>query len=677
MSGKQDPLGPLVTALDTRSPHPSLSDLGGAILLTGDTTALLARDELPELIALVADDIEVLRSDTGRGFLLEAAAAPSTPLMLEAVVEAFLGHPAAVTELGDDLVDVWLDTSRQHPDLIGGIALEGSARLVLAEASTPYALLDRLKRMRREVPKLNDDFACRAVRVAGAVAEHLSAPDVPALLETLLSVDDVAEDASFELGMLALRRALETTDADQARALLVTARARLTDAHADEERPDAAAFGVAVDAILAYCAGAPFPDAALRQLEDAILEIRLNLLGMPSTWRTPRFDTLAAWHQLATTLKQAQAADRPGSWLHAGALINHLVSVYSAHRTLHLLSTTTEGPARTSQPSVPSGPELLGLHALLAPRVERAFLTHEGGQAILNQWLEELHTTPDRDGDPTTTLVSEQARALREALAAGRPGNPPKSDGPAAKALVGLVGPETAAGIAARLADEPHLSERMTAMLEARAASEPVDEVPIIASTFRWAQQELTQQCPDGYSGQFAADIDSLLIHLLRFMDLRLSETQKYGGDARAYLRQISPGTPKPLEKELGKDLRDFLRGVGLRVELEVSNVGAGRVDVAWRPHDELITVELKRDWKDVTWDGLADNYAAQAISYQVSGLPINFFIVLDLTDKSDGLAAIPACVHIRTLPGPAGDPSQRTLIMLRVQGNKRDPSSL
>lgn len=55
----------------------------------------------------------------------------------------------------------------------------------------------------------------------------------------------------------------------------------------------------------------------------------------------------------------------------------------------------------------------------------------------------------------------------------------------------------------------------------------------------------------------------------------------------------------------------------------------------------------------------------------------INFFIVLDLTDKSDGLAALPACVHIRTLPGPAGDPRPRTLIMLRVQGNKRDPSSL
>lgn len=677
MSGEPDPLGPLVAALDARLPPPSLSDLGGATLLSGDTSTLLARDELPELIALIADDTEVLRSDTGRAFLLDAAAAPSTPLMLEAVVETFLRHPAAVAELGDELVDVWLDTSRQHPDLIGGIALEASARLVLADASTPYALLDRLKRMRREVPRLNDDFAGRAVRVAGAVAEHLPAPDVTALLESLLSVDDVAEDASFELGMLVLRRALETVDAELARTLLVTARTHLTDAHADEERPDAAAFGVAVDAVLAYCAGAPFPDTARRQLDDAILEIRLNLLGMPSTWRTPRFDTLAAWHQLAAALGQAQAADRPGSWLHAGDLINHLVAVYSAHRTLNLIPPAVEGPCRAGQPSAPAVPDLPGLHALLAPRVERAFLTHEGGRAILDQWLEELHLSPDSDGDPTTARVGEQAQALREALAAGRPGDPPKSDSPASVALAGLVGTETAGRITALLADEPGLSERMSAMLEARAARESVDEVPIIASTYRRAQQQLGQQCPEGYHGQFAADIDTLLIYLLRFMDLRLSETQKYGGDARAYLRKLPPGAGKPLEKELGKDLRDFLRGQGLRVELEVSNVGAGRVDIAWRPHDELITMELKRDWKDITWDGLAGNYAAQAVSYQVSGRPINFFIVLDLTDKPDGLAALPACIHIRTLPGPAGDPRPRTLVMLRVQGNKRDPSSL
>ncbi|MGW2056728.1 hypothetical protein ACWCOZ_22935 [Streptomyces sp. NPDC001840] len=672
MSSEQDLLGPLVAALDARLPLPSLSDLGGAALLSADTSALLARDELPELIALIAEDSEILHSDTGRGFLLEAAAAPTSPLMLEAVVDAFLGHPAAVAELGDDLVDVWLDTSRQRGDLIGGIALEGSARLVLADASTPYALLDRLKRMRREIPGMNDDFAGRAVRVAGAVAEHLPAPDVPALLETLLNVDDVAEDASFELGMLKLRNALEAEDAEQAWTLLVTARAHLSDAHADEERPDAAAFGVAIDAVLAYSAGAPVPDSASRQLEQAILEIRLNLLGMPSTWRTPRFDTLAAWHQLASALEQAQAADRPGSWLHASALINHLVSVYSAHRTLSLLI-----PTGTGQTAIPAATALAGLHALLAPRVEHAFLAHEGGRAILDQWLEELHTTPDTDGDPATALVRQQAGALREALAADGPGDPPKPDSPASVALAGLVGPESAQRITARLAVEPDLNERITAMLEARAARDPVDEVPIIASTYRWAQQQLSQQCPDGYSGQFAADIDTLLIYLLRFMDLRLSETQKYGGDARAYLRKIPPGADKPLEKELGKDLRDFLRGVGLRVELEVDNVGAGRVDIAWRPHHELITIELKRDWKDITWDALADNYGPQAVSYQVSGRPINFFIVLDLTDKPDGLAALAACAHVRTFPGPAGDPRPRTLIMLRVQGNKRHPSSL
>ena len=159
MSGHNvDPLHALTTALAAATSPPTLSDLGGADLISGDTSHLVSRDELPELIGIIADDAEALRSDAGHRFLLTAAAAPTNPLMLEAVVEAFLNHPAAVTELGDDLLDVWLDTTRQHADLIGGIALEGSARLVLADAATSYALLDRLRRLRREVPQLNDDF---------------------------------------------------------------------------------------------------------------------------------------------------------------------------------------------------------------------------------------------------------------------------------------------------------------------------------------------------------------------------------------------------------------------------------------------------------------------------------------------------------------------------------------
>ncbi|GAA2964829.1 hypothetical protein GCM10010446_58090 [Streptomyces enissocaesilis] len=59
-----------------------------------------------------------------------------------------------------------------------------------------------------------------------------------------------------------------------------------------EERPDTVAFGAALDAVLAYTAGATVSDATVSRLQDAILDIRLNLLGLPPGWRTPRLDTL-------------------------------------------------------------------------------------------------------------------------------------------------------------------------------------------------------------------------------------------------------------------------------------------------------------------------------------------------------------------------------------------------
>ncbi|WP_406182373.1 hypothetical protein [Streptomyces canus] len=407
-----DPLQPLRDARSTGTPPPTLADLGGPALLTDARDLLLDHDDLPALLSLVYDDATVLDSQPGQEFLL-AAAETDDPLLLEDVVTTLLTLPDAVPALGEDLADVWLDVSRTQLDLLGGIALEACARLVLAEAAKPYGLQDRLRRMRRELPRIDDDFAARAVRVAGALAEHFPSPEISHLLEELLNHDDVADDAAFELGMLTLRQALTADTLDHARPLLLKARQYLCDAHCDEERPDAAAFGAALDAVLAYSSGGTVSADTLRQLQDAILDIRLNLFRLPPGWRTPRLDTLNAWQRLLDTLNRAQAADRPGAWLHAAAVISGLVAVYTAHRSLDLLASTDGTPA-TSTSSPP--PASAGLHAVLAPRVEQTLLAHEGGLALLDQWLDELSAAQDTDQDPTTPLVRQQAAALREAL---------------------------------------------------------------------------------------------------------------------------------------------------------------------------------------------------------------------------------------------------------------------
>ncbi|MCK9922653.1 hypothetical protein MXD61_12355 [Frankia sp. AgPm24] len=670
--GIADPLQPLLDARSTGAPVPSLLELGGVALLAEARDLLLDHDELPTLVGLACDDTAVLDDQSGRDFLLAAAEAPEDPLLLEEVVATFLAHRDVVRVLGEDLVDVWLDVSRTRLNLLGGIALEASARVVLANAASSYGLLDRLRRIRRELRRADDDFAGRAVRVAGAVAEHFSAPEIPGLLEELLNRDDVADDAAFELGMLTLRQALTAGTLEQAHPLFLKARQHLRDAYCDEERSDAAAFGTAIDAVLAYSAGALVSEDVIHRLQESILDIRLNLLGLPPGWRTPRFDTLSTWQCLLDTLYRAQDADRPGAWLRGAAIIGNLVDVYAAHRSLDLFASGSG----TNSPAGPD-PVLTGLHGVLAPRVERTLLARENGLALLDEWLEELGTASAADGDPSTPLVREQATALRRTLSAGGGESHPKADRPAIMFAGLSLSVDDTKQMNDFLASAPHLAERLNAMWEGWRAKEPVDEVPIIATTYRNACTQLQQQCPDGYTGQFAADIDRILLYLLRFLDLRLSETQRFGGDDRRYLRRLKKDDPKPLEKELGKDLRDFLGGQGLRVDLEGGNVGGGRVDVAWRPHDELITLELKRDWKNPSWDSYARAFLPQVISYQVSGPPVNFLVVLDLTEKPDGLASISACVHVRTVPGPAGDPRPRTVIMLRVQGNKRDPHDL
>ncbi|MEV7801729.1 hypothetical protein AB0O28_02130 [Microbispora sp. NPDC088329] len=671
-----DPLEQLVTALDAGTARPSLADLGGTSLLE-DHDALLRREELPELVALVIDDTDALTSDTGRDFLLSAATAPRNPIVLEGVIKTFLSHPQAILELGQDLVDAWLYASRQSPDLLGGMALEASARLVLAsQALSPYALLDRLTRLQRDLNRLNDDYVARAIRVAGAVAEHFAAPEVQLLLEALLDRDDVADDAAFELGMLTIRQALAASDPTEARNLLISARQWLADAVTEEERADASAFAATIDVLLAYIDGAAVTQEMSHRLASAVSEFRLNMLRMPPGWRTPRFDTLASWQHLVNRLERAQAATNPKAWLHAADLIDDLVSVYGAHRTLSLIPTSNRFLGSAGQ-GITDG-QAPGLHALLAPQVERVFLAHESRRALLEGWLEEFQESREEDPD-LAAVICEQARALQAALEArdSKPANP-KGSGPATVSLAGLLlDEETTQALEDLLESRPEIATRIAARIEALEASRSVHEIPIIATVYRRIREQLRQQCRQGYVGRFAADVDMLILYLLSFLHLRLNETQKFRGEWSAYLRKLQPGEEKPLEKELGKDLASFLGGLGLRVELEVSNVGAGRVDVAWRPHDELITIELKRDWKNITWNGLSKRYLPQAISYQLSGPPLSFFMVLDLTDKPDGLAAFESCVHVQTIAGPASDPRPRTVVMFRIQGNKRDPHSL
>ncbi|WP_150183833.1 DUF4208 domain-containing protein [Streptomyces venezuelae] len=612
LSPSEDPLRFLARARTAGTPPPTLADLGGSVLLTEARDELLDHDDLPALVTIVCDDASTLASPTGQDFLL-AAAVLDDPLLLEDVVTALLTHPAAVRVLGEDLADAWLDISRTRLDLLGGIALESCARLVLAGIASHHGLVDRLRRMRREVARIDDDFAARAVRVAGAVAEQFPALEITALLEQVLDHDDVADDAAFELGMLTLRQAFSSATVDQAQPQLLRAREYLSDASCMEERPDAVAFGAALDALLAYAAGVTVPDDTVRRLQDAILDIRLNLFGLPPGWRTPRLDTLATWQRLLDTLVGAQRADREGSWLHAAAVVTSLVDVYTAHRTLDLL-TPSDGSLPIGVPAASvSAP---GLHAVLSPRVEQTLLARESGLALLDEWLVELGASSGSDQDPVTPVVREQAVALREALAAGRQDPGPKSESPAS-VLAGLpLPPAYADRLSTFLITAPEITACLADMWRARQAREPVDEIPVVATAFRATRDELRRQCPYGYADQFAADIDRILIYLLRFLDLRLNETQMFGGDARKYLRRLKKDEPKPHEKELGRDLRDYLRGLGLRVELEVSNIGAGRVDVAWRPHDELITLELKRDWATPTWDAYARAFLQQAISY-------------------------------------------------------------
>lgn len=153
----------------------------------------------------------------------------------------------------------------------------------------------------------------------------------------------------------------------------------------------------------------------------------------------------------------------------------------------------------------------------------------------------------------------------------------------------------------------------------------------------------------DDYSGEVRICFDRVLVDTFRFLDDRMNVI--LAGERFAYLRKADA-----LEGALQEDYRQWMVGNGLQgvVNIEVSGVSSGRVDVrfAFGPH-RLIT-EVKRD--DAPFDaGALDKHLNQAGMYQASNARLGILLVLDLSDKSHGeMRSLENNVWVTTKPSIA-----------------------
>jgi hypothetical protein len=133
-----------------------------------------------------------------------------------------------------------------------------------------------------------------------------------------------------------------------------------------------------------------------------------------------------------------------------------------------------------------------------------------------------------------------------------------------------------------------------------------------------------------------------------------------------------------PLEDSLQRDLYDYLTGFlnSGNHSIEKSDIASGRVDIFITADGFRFIIEVKRELTNASFENLKESYASQATEYQNTNIRLSILLVLDLTDKKNGVAHVTDQVRAYSIKRP-GEQSQRGLVIIRVPGNKLPPSKL
>lgn len=606
--------------------------------------------------------------------VLNGLAIQRSLLALNDAIDVLLDSTTFVQQFGQSFCDALLrghaHALGQQPLLAAG-HLEGALRLAIVNAARPFRVLGALELA--PVPYLDPEYAERLPRLLGAALDRWGddenvAPPLRQDLDSLRDVPDAAADAAFEYGLDLLRRAANE-QAATALALVVQARDQMATAvAAEEDRDDAALYAAGLDAIMAFTQGDRDMLIASRDSVSFLLNKRdawLRGLHIP-TWRQPRRQAERAWSRLLLILDHAVDQLTAPAWLNAWEALAVVLEAYELDREV------------IPVPGIAHAP---GLEAVIRPRVEKTIA--QQGQLLASL----RHAAEVAAGSEDPPLDVAQLHALLDRIdeLTERPGaqrharEPDTASEDHLQALTRLI--ERAPSLHMRLGTEKALRV-VQAVASDEAALDLVEGVayrdtfevaagPQVDVIRRQIEDQLAH-CAD-YTGRVRQYFDLLVWELATFLaarhDLQLT-------DKLAYLKPFAPGKP-PHEQKLQLDYFDWLqRGklAGL-MQLEVSHVATGRVDIQAGFGTVRFYIEVKRELSDATNATLERSYLTQAAEYAGTNAALGQLVVLDLTDHNDGVRHLRETAWVAT-HRPTGSNVDRYVVVGVVIGNRDTPRS-
>ncbi|EXI80477.1 MAG: hypothetical protein AW10_01807 [Candidatus Accumulibacter appositus] len=538
-----------------------------------------------------------------------------------------------------------VNVSGTLPSYARAIALEGAFRLAAYDRRMQLRLLDALLGIQASD---EPQFLRHAAKIMGIAHSHWREAELVEVLHTLSECEGAAYEASFELGMARLASALDEPRRDAANSLFLESLHWFRKAESMQEAtPEASLYGECLTLLTDF--EAHKTDLELRQRSALIQKSAFELVAWHAdanspAWLGARHFQAACWNDLAGTLASLANSLNAVSWWEPRVVIeSQVLAAYSAGRTI--LKRSQDG----------------SLETLIRPRLEASIAQREGQAYLLKCWLQQ-HREHERVPE-ANAILSGIDRLMADSAEAPR--NPTEA--------------ATIWAPVAAVLSQAHCSD---------ATKRRVSE--LVANAFAFSLENLSgaeidifDQCrsvveahPDHRGSLRGAKLfDTVLLWTVRFLKNRLEMTKK-DDPSVSYLFEAGDGSLAP-EGALQEDYFRWLSTQSASGEMEPTNLGSGRADVALKNTGERIVIEIKREIQDASFDFLAKAYAGQTTDYQNISIRLGFLLVLDLTGpKLEGTPHIRTLVQCRSIQRK-GEAEPRQVVIVKVPGRRCLPSAI
>lgn len=638
-------------ALLSQGKVPSVDDLGGFEVIAQAAPSLGASPLAGEILSAVlreANDTSVKDAHPWKDLIdLLVRDATSDVVLIEMVdaLDACQLPGGTANNVFAAFLQKATDVSGALTGYARAVALEGAFRLAAFDRRMQLRLLDALLGI-----QVSDEshFLRHAAKIMGIAHSHWREVELVERLRLFSECEDAAYEACFELGMAGLASALDETKRDVANTIFLDSLQWFKKAESLKgAAPEAALYGECLTLLTDF--DAHKTDVELRARSAAIQKSAFELLAWhvdinSPAWLGARHVQAACWNNLAGTLASLADSLQQISWWEPRVVIEcQVLAAYSAGRTI--LKRSRDGYLET----------------LLRPRIVSSIAQREGQAYLLKCWLKqnrEHEQVPEADAilSGIDRLMAADAEALQNPTEAAT-----------------VWAPVAAVLSQARCSKE---TERRAIEVVSNAYAfglEGLSMAEIDIFDHCLASVEHHSDYRDSVRG--AKLFGTVLLWTTRFLKNRLEITKKDDPSVK-YLFETSDGTLPP-ESALQDDYFRWISTQSASGEMEPTNLGGGRADVALKATGERMVIEIKREMDDASFDSLASHYAGQTTDYQNVSIRLGFLLVLDLTaPKVEGtphLRSLMQCHSIQRI----GETEPRHVVIVKVPGRRYLPSDI